>query len=49
LLDQYIELGGVAATEDRLGPGVDESGLVGVLASAAEVGPVPAIDEGADA
>jgi len=33
LLDQYIGLGGVAATEDSLGPGVDESGLVSVLAT----------------
>lgn len=49
LLDQHIRLGGVGAAEDRLGLRVDEPDLVGVLVLAAEVRPVPVIDEGEDA
>ena len=49
LLDEYIRLGGIAASEDRPSPLVDESDLVIMVAPAPEIAAIAIIHQREDA
>src|ERR1700753_2672294 len=49
LLDKYIRLGGVAASEDGAGGLIDGAGLVFLPTSTSEISAIPVVHEGEDA